>query len=334
MKRPSIRWRLTLWYGIVLSAILVGSGSVVYMLMHRELLALTDAALAEELDDLAGDVMRCAGPEDLAAEIGLRYASHDGYESQVSTEAGVTLFRSEGLGPRACRSRLRSPRPGRSSATPGCPTGPATRGWRPGWSPAGAGPSSSLSPSRWRRRPRPAAIADGAAPHRPPGRRDGPRRRIPAGAQGHGTRGSDGGHRPGDHLPPAGSPPVRPRSRRRAGPAGAHLQRHDRAAPALLRGGPALHGRRRPRAEESPGLDAHRGRGRAPRAPLPRPRRARPGHLLEEIDRLSRLVAQLLFLCREDAGLPMGARNRSGSTRSCATRPITCRSWRRRRAWR
>ncbi len=100
MKRPSIRWRLTLWYGIVLSAILVGSGSVVYMLMHRELLALTDAALAEELDDLAGDVMRCAGPEDLAAEIGLRYASHDGYESQVSTEAGVTLFRSEGLGPR------------------------------------------------------------------------------------------------------------------------------------------------------------------------------------------------------------------------------------------
>ena len=56
VKRLSIRWRLTLWYGVVLSAILVGFSGAVYLLMRHHLLALTDAALAEELADLAGDV--------------------------------------------------------------------------------------------------------------------------------------------------------------------------------------------------------------------------------------------------------------------------------------
>ncbi len=98
MKRLSIRWRLTLWYGIVLSAILAGFGAAVYALMHHHLLALTDAALEEELTDLAGDAMRCASPEALPQELGLRYASHDGYESQVSTPRGEIVFRSDGLG--------------------------------------------------------------------------------------------------------------------------------------------------------------------------------------------------------------------------------------------
>ncbi len=44
---------------------------------------------------------------------------------------------------------------------------------------------------------------------------------------------------------------------------------------------------------------------RAPRSP-DRDRRVLED-LLEEIDRLARLVAQLLFLCREDAGLPQGS---------------------------
>ena len=54
MRRLSIRWRLTLWYGAVLSVILIGFSVAVYLLMQRHLLALTDATLREELDELAG----------------------------------------------------------------------------------------------------------------------------------------------------------------------------------------------------------------------------------------------------------------------------------------
>ncbi len=40
MKNLSIRWRLTLWYGAVLSVILVGFSGAVYLLMRHHLLAL------------------------------------------------------------------------------------------------------------------------------------------------------------------------------------------------------------------------------------------------------------------------------------------------------
>jgi hypothetical protein len=45
MKRLSIRWRLTLWYGVVLSAIVVSSDISIYFLLRHYLLVLTDSAL-------------------------------------------------------------------------------------------------------------------------------------------------------------------------------------------------------------------------------------------------------------------------------------------------
>jgi two-component system, OmpR family, heavy metal sensor histidine kinase CusS len=97
MKPLSIRWRLTLWYGVVLSAILLGFSVAVFFLMRHHLIALTDAALAEELADFAGDLARCASLDTVPAELGLRYATHEGYEFQVSTASGAVLFRSSGL---------------------------------------------------------------------------------------------------------------------------------------------------------------------------------------------------------------------------------------------
>ena len=38
MRRLSIRWRLTLWYGAILSAILVGFSAMAYMRMRHHLL--------------------------------------------------------------------------------------------------------------------------------------------------------------------------------------------------------------------------------------------------------------------------------------------------------
>jgi heavy metal sensor kinase len=115
MKRLSIRWSLTLWYGLVLAAILVGFSGAVYMLMRHHLLALTDAALAEELAELSADVLRCARPEEYSRELGPRYASHDGYEFQVSTQSGAVLFRSDGLGPRGLPIPVSE-----TPASPGC----------------------------------------------------------------------------------------------------------------------------------------------------------------------------------------------------------------------
>lgn len=100
MKRPSIRWRLTLWYGAVLSAILFCSDVATYFLLRHYLLVLTDAALQEELTELADEVGRANGLRELAAELGVRFASHEGYEFQVSVpKGGGRVFRSDGLGP-------------------------------------------------------------------------------------------------------------------------------------------------------------------------------------------------------------------------------------------
>jgi two-component system, OmpR family, heavy metal sensor histidine kinase CusS len=97
MKRLSIRWRLTLWYGVVLSAIIVSSDVSIYFLLRHYLLVLTDAALREEMTELANEVGRAKKLGDLPVELGIRFASHEGYEFQVKTLGGENVFRSDGL---------------------------------------------------------------------------------------------------------------------------------------------------------------------------------------------------------------------------------------------
>lgn len=98
MKGLSIRWRLTLWYGTVLFAVLVFSDLAIYFLLRHYLLVLTDAALKEELTELANEVGRARVVRELPGELGIRFASHEGYEFQVRTEGGESVFRSDGLG--------------------------------------------------------------------------------------------------------------------------------------------------------------------------------------------------------------------------------------------
>jgi two-component system heavy metal sensor histidine kinase CusS len=98
MNRLSIRWKLTVWYGAAVALILAVFCAAVYALMGQHLLGLTDAALAEELADLGGDVSRCASEAGIPRELAVRYSSHEGYEFQVARPGGQVLFRSEGLG--------------------------------------------------------------------------------------------------------------------------------------------------------------------------------------------------------------------------------------------
>jgi two-component system heavy metal sensor histidine kinase CusS len=97
VRRLTIRWRLTLWYGTVLSVILAGFSGAVYLLMQRHLLTLTDAALSEELDELADEVMRVESRSSLPGVLKTRFPGHEGYELQVRTNAGEPLFRSAGI---------------------------------------------------------------------------------------------------------------------------------------------------------------------------------------------------------------------------------------------
>jgi heavy metal sensor kinase len=111
----SIRWRLTLSYAGVLSVILVGFSVAVYLLMQRHLLALTDAALHEELVELAEELNRSGSISELPGQLRLRFPAHPGYELQVSTKAGEHLFQSDGLKPEGLpRPKLQKQRAGNS----------------------------------------------------------------------------------------------------------------------------------------------------------------------------------------------------------------------------
>ena len=77
MKRLNVRWRLTLWYGAVLTAILVGFGACVYVMMQRHLLARTDFELDEELTELALEVRLAKDDEDLQEQLERRIRETD-----------------------------------------------------------------------------------------------------------------------------------------------------------------------------------------------------------------------------------------------------------------
>ncbi len=100
MRRLSIRWRLTLWYGAILSAILVGFSGAVYLRMRHDLLTLTDVTLRDELVELEVEIRRARGPSGSPDDLKMQFAGPEGYVFQVGTIEGKTFFRSVGIGPR------------------------------------------------------------------------------------------------------------------------------------------------------------------------------------------------------------------------------------------
>ena len=98
---------------------------------------------------------------------------------------------------------------------------------------------------------------------------------------------------------------------------------------------PAVHRRRGARAADAAGGDAERGRGGDPAPRDPEQYRRVLEDMLEEIERLTRLAEQLLFLCREDAGLFSSSRRPVRLDDLVIRRsPSTCGSSPRHGAWR
>ena len=98
MKALSIRWRLTIWYGVALLAVLLAFGAAVYYIMHRALIVRLDAGLSEELGEMVREAEHAATWDRLETELHRQFDSHEGYEFQVATRDGEVLFRSQGLG--------------------------------------------------------------------------------------------------------------------------------------------------------------------------------------------------------------------------------------------
>ncbi len=97
MKRLNVRWRLTLWYGAVLTVILVSFVACVSVMMQRHLLSRTDFELDEELTELALEVRLAKSDDDLKEQLERRFFRHASFDFQVSRLGSPPLFRSEHL---------------------------------------------------------------------------------------------------------------------------------------------------------------------------------------------------------------------------------------------
>ncbi len=97
MKHLSIRWRLTLWYAAALAVILIGFCLSLLLLTRQQLLARTDSALREELQELSLEVQLAKTAEEFQEHLQARFFHHDIYDFLISDERATVLFASSGL---------------------------------------------------------------------------------------------------------------------------------------------------------------------------------------------------------------------------------------------
>lgn len=97
MKTLSIRWRMTLWYAAALGVILTAFSVILLQLTRQQLMARTDAALREELQELDLEVRLAKNADEFKEHLRERFFQHDIYDFLVSDEHATILFASKGL---------------------------------------------------------------------------------------------------------------------------------------------------------------------------------------------------------------------------------------------
>ncbi len=98
MKRLNIRWKLTLWYGGVLAVVLVAFSTVVYLTMRHQMLGRIDQGLTEELADVLYEVKRAGDARSLHEWLDRRFSRHEGFDFQITRPAGWRFFANVRLG--------------------------------------------------------------------------------------------------------------------------------------------------------------------------------------------------------------------------------------------
>lgn len=92
MKRLNIRWKLTLWYGGVLAVVLVLFSLTIFLTLRYQLLERTDHGLTEELSDVRYEVRRADDTGELLEWLDRRFARHEGFDFQITKPGGDRFF--------------------------------------------------------------------------------------------------------------------------------------------------------------------------------------------------------------------------------------------------
>ena len=95
MSGLSIRWRLTVWYGAVLAAVLGVFSISVYLLMVRLLDSRTDQGLEHQMVVMEDQISRADNESMLREKLAGQFAIHPVYEMQVTENGDNTWLRSD-----------------------------------------------------------------------------------------------------------------------------------------------------------------------------------------------------------------------------------------------
>jgi heavy metal sensor kinase len=101
MAHLGIRWKLTLWYGLVLTVLLAVFSAVVYWVLRHQLMERMDEALTEELADVRHEIERATDTPALLVWLDRRFAHHEGFDFQITRADGTRFFASDRLADRA-----------------------------------------------------------------------------------------------------------------------------------------------------------------------------------------------------------------------------------------
>ncbi|MDA1229396.1 MAG: heavy metal sensor histidine kinase [Planctomycetota bacterium] len=92
MKAVSIRWRLTLWYGIVLVALMCGFGIAIYSLMSDAIVRQADAEIDEELGEFQNELQAADTRAAVDASLQTFFDLHPDYLFEASLADGSRLI--------------------------------------------------------------------------------------------------------------------------------------------------------------------------------------------------------------------------------------------------
>ncbi len=111
MSHLNIRWKLTLWYGGVLTVVLAFFSGSVYFVLRHELLQRIDQGLHEEHADVLSEVRRHRDEKTLLEWLNRRFAHHEGFDFQITRPDGSTFFINDRLAERSILLPLESTSP-------------------------------------------------------------------------------------------------------------------------------------------------------------------------------------------------------------------------------
>ncbi|WP_428305675.1 sensor histidine kinase [Lacipirellula sp.] len=95
----SIRWRLTLWYGLSIAAVLVAFCLLLFILLRQQIVARVDDGLAEEVKEVGLEVELASSADGFNTAAQARFSQHSFYRFLVRDSAGRGVFTSPNFAP-------------------------------------------------------------------------------------------------------------------------------------------------------------------------------------------------------------------------------------------